>query len=161
MATSRIPEGERFWGKVQKSDGCWQWTGHQSQDGYGQFKECIDGVAKSVRAHRKAWELTNGAIPDGLLVLHHCDNRLCVRVDDHLFLGTNDDNMADLARKGRAARGVRNVNAKLTEESVREIRALLSRGAKSPDVASRFGVSNGTIWFIAKGVTWRHVDGVV
>lgn len=84
-----------FWKKVKKSEGCWEWQGCLS-GGYGSVtvnKQCL-------RAHRFVWTFTFGAIPDGLFVCHHCDNRRCVR-PDHLFLGTTDDNMRDMVIKGR------------------------------------------------------------
>lgn len=91
------PLADRFWPKVRKSDGCWEWTRATTTHGYGKFS-----VATAVwdRAHRVAWKLTNGPIPDGMFVCHHCDNPLCVR-PDHLFLGTHGDNMRDASTKGR------------------------------------------------------------
>jgi hypothetical protein len=94
----------RFWKHVEKTDdGCWEWTArcipvpnHPDQRGHGQIR--IDG--KAVLTHRFSWELHNGPIPDGLLVLHRCDNRPCVR-PDHLFLGTHKDNTLDAMSKGR------------------------------------------------------------
>jgi hypothetical protein len=87
---------DRFWEKVDKSGDCWEWTATIDKSGYG-----IVGMRpKNLKASRVAWMLTNGAIPDGLWVLHHCDNRRCVR-PDHLFLGTNTDNQRDSVAKGR------------------------------------------------------------
>jgi len=70
------------------------WIGYRTNKGYGQFKYRIDGVRRTARAHRAAWEHANGPIPDGLHVLHTCDNPACVNIE-HLYLGTNDDNIAD------------------------------------------------------------------
>lgn len=87
---------ERFWLNVEKSAGCWEWIGAKRSTGYGQIVK----DHRNYLAHRVAWELTNGPIPDGMFVCHHCDNRTCVR-PDHLFLGTTTDNMRDMVAKGR------------------------------------------------------------
>lgn len=93
----------RFWTKVHKTEDCWFWLGARDRDGYGQFHPTgRPGVM--VKAHRFAYELTVGRIPVGFLVCHHCDNPPCVR-PDHLFAGTNRDNLSDMARKGRSTRG--------------------------------------------------------
>jgi hypothetical protein len=86
-----------FWANVQKGDGCWLWTGAINGPGYGSLR--LDGQPKSVFAHRLAWQLANGAMPNGL-VLHKCDNPRCVN-PDHLFIGTYTDNQRDCVRKGR------------------------------------------------------------
>ena len=93
---AEVPVVERFWSKVRKSDGCWEWTGSVAKT-YGKF---WDGK-RSVRAHRFSWELHNGReVPAGKCICHHCDNRLCVR-PDHLFDGTQKDNVHDARAKGR------------------------------------------------------------
>jgi hypothetical protein len=104
-------------------------------------------------AHRAAWELTNGPVRNGLFVLHRCDNRACVN-PAHLFLGTHDDNMADMVSKGRQARGSVNGRAKLTEESVREILAVPTQGRV---LAKRFGVTPQCISRVRRGHAWAHV----
>lgn len=105
-AASRTPLAERFAAKVHKTDGCWLWTGATTSTGYGHLtKGGHDG--RPVKAHRLAYELANGPIPDGLEVCHHCDTPLCVR-PDHLFLGTRRENLGDAMRKGRMATGASN-----------------------------------------------------
>lgn len=92
-------ESERFWKKVRKSKGCWTWTGSKSRHGYGQLRTGR-GKGRLELAPRISWRLANGPIPDGLCVLHKCDNPPCVR-PSHLKLGTMADNSADMVRKGR------------------------------------------------------------
>lgn len=143
------PIAERFWSKVDRSDpsGCWSWKAGIGTDGYGKF--WIDG--RTVHAHTIAYKLTFGDPPAGSVICHHCDYRPCCR-PDHLFPGTNQENMQDMARKGRGAsgnrhgsrtqpdriargerhgsrtkpgalpRGSQHHRAKLTEEMVRSIR---------------------------------------
>jgi hypothetical protein len=95
------PEGliARFWAKVEKTDGCWLWRA-QIACGYGRFRS----DQGNMQAHRFAWIITNGPIPDGLWVLHKCDVKICVN-PEHLFLGTHEDNMADMVQKGRQKKG--------------------------------------------------------
>jgi hypothetical protein len=103
-----------FWLHVNKngpiapnmSTPCWLWTGSIGKGGYGSASY----RGRTVSAHRAAWEMTNGRIPDGLCVLHKCDARNCVRndVDAHLFIGTHKDNMNDMYAKGRGPIGIKN-----------------------------------------------------
>lgn len=92
---------EKFWPKVEKAepDGCWEWKANRDRGGYGRMT--VAGTPRKIdSAHRVAWQLTNGPIPDGLWVLHRCDNRGCVN-PAHLFLGTRTDNVRDMMAKGR------------------------------------------------------------
>lgn len=87
---------ERFWSKVTKSDGCWEWTAHRDKKGYGSF-----GFSGKVqKAHRVAYILTFGELPDGAHILHSCDNPSCVN-PGHLRTGTHTDNMQDKVMRGR------------------------------------------------------------
>lgn len=92
---------ERFWARVKKSDGCWEWTGGVDTPGYGMLR--IPGPRtshKKVRASRYSWELHNGPIPEGMCILHKCDNPACVN-PDHLWIGTQSENMLDMHSKKR------------------------------------------------------------
>jgi hypothetical protein len=106
-AVPRAPFVDRFWAAVDKTnaDGCWEWTRARFPSGYGKMQleggsRKVPGSRKLEGAHRLAWTLTHGEIPDGLWVLHKCDNRPCCR-PDHLFLGTCADNVRDMVAKGR------------------------------------------------------------
>jgi len=100
MARPREPLAGRFWAKVQMIPfhPCWEWAGSQG-NGYGQIG-AGGGEAGSIGAHRASWLIHHGPIPDGVFVLHRCDNKTCVN-PDHLFLGTPGDNMRDKVAKGR------------------------------------------------------------
>lgn len=107
-----LPPDMRFWRRVKKGDGCWLWEGAWSKKtGYGSFRVGTKHTDPTNGAHRVAWELQHGSIQKGMEVLHRCDNRLCVR-PDHLFLGTQQDNIDDMYAKGRDAFSRRRRNAK-------------------------------------------------
>jgi hypothetical protein len=143
----------RFWSKVAPArSGCWEWTASRHSGGYGQFR--FGGTM--VLAHRHAWELTSGLIPDGLSVCHTCDNPICVN-PAHLFLGTHADNSADMVQKDRSTFGARNSTTRLTDDDVRTIRRLAADGETQRQIAKRFGVGQQTINALLLGRTWRRV----
>lgn len=153
------PIEERFWPKVQRTHACWLWTGSTDGRGYGQLSSMH---AKSpVKAHRVSWELANGPIPDGLSVLHACDTPGCVR-PDHLFVGTQRDNMRDAAEKGRTSpipvrKGVAHHNAKLNQRKVRRIRAMYRAGETQTAIAEAMNVTQTCVSLVLSGKTWSHV----
>lgn len=139
--------------------GCWNWIGSKNRDGYGQIRVERSGFNGYFRAHRVSWIYHHGEIPDGLCVLHRCDNPGCVN-PEHLFLGTQADNMRDRNAKGRLPheklRGSSNGRALLNEADVAEIRRLSADGARQADIARRFGIAKATVYCILRGLTWRH-----
>jgi hypothetical protein len=126
--------------------GCFIWTANVGSHGYGMMS-----TGKKVKevSHRISWKLFRGEIPDDLWVLHHCDNRLCVN-PDHLFLGTQQDNIADATKKGRvaSAKNGKHPHVKLTPDDVLYIRTSKERGK---NLAEKFGVCQGHISGIRKG----------
>lgn len=141
---------DRFWSRVAKGDGCWEWTGSLRGRRYGWVK--FEGRAWLV--HRLAWTLTNGPIPTGLLVCHRCDNPKCCN-PGHLFLGTHRDNMRDMTEKGRRL-GLKNA-AKLTAADVAQLRSEAERGVTNRDLACRYGVSVACVSYIVRRITWRDI----
>lgn len=136
---------QRFWSKVDKSGECWIWTRATFSNGYGHLGQ----NGRSKLAHRVAWELTYGPIPAGMLVLHRCDNRVCVK-PKHLFLGTHLDNTLDGLLKGRIAR----FRPKLTIATVRLIRDLRLTGLSYQVIANRLGLSISHVCAICRGTAW-------
>ena len=139
--------------------GCWEWKGALNADGYGQYsgRTLSTGRRPTCQAHRAAWEITMGAIPDGFLVCHRCDNPPCVN-PDHLFVATHAENMADMVRKGRKLRGEDHRCARLTEPDVLRIREIGEAGGLSLEAIGRlFGVSGCHIGKIVRRERWGHI----
>lgn len=142
----------RFWQFVQKTEGCWLWVGSIKETGYGQIAERIDSRWVPVRVHRVSWEIHNGPIPAGKKVLHRCDVRNCVN-PNHLFLGSQRENLQDALWKGRAP------GAKLTPHDAKYIRLLYARGDMTQAaIGKRFGVGRTVILSIAKNYTWVPLE---
>lgn len=146
---------ERFWRKVspEPNTGCWLWTRADDGYGYGVFR--VEG--KTLKAHRFAFQLAHGRDPfPGLYVCHKCDQPACVN-PEHLFEGTQKDNIHDAMFKGRAARGARSGGAHLTEEKVREIRRRSEMGETHSQLAKEFCVTISNISAITLGRSWRWI----
>lgn len=144
----------KLWPRLKISDsGCWEWQGGKDKDGYGSLR-----WGKEQRSHRVAWILSFGPIPNGLQVLHHCDNPPCCN-PIHLFTGTSDDNNKDMIRKGRSnpPRGERAGTAKLTTQDVLEIRRLHSEGIVQRKIAEMFAVGFKAINKIVLRQRWKHI----
>lgn len=162
----------RFWNSVNTRghDECWEWNIRTTAGGYGVFR--LDDRS-FVKAHRMCHLICKGKIPEGMWVLHSCDNKLCVN-PSHLRIGTPQDNTNDMIKRGRApkpkignhhyskiypekvARGSVSGHAKLTEDGV----ILLRKARKNhtlKELAKIFGVSVGTADKACRGLTWRHV----
>jgi hypothetical protein len=151
------PFDDLFWSKVDRRgpEDCWPWTAGRGSLGYGLFSLKPRHMRRQ-RAHRVAYELTHGPIPDGLHVCHRCDNPPCVN-PAHLFLGTGADNVSDMVSKDRHQHGATNGQAKLTEDSVRTMRALWSEGVTYAALAERFSIAEKSVWAIVKRRNWKHV----
>ncbi|MCK5615059.1 HNH endonuclease [Candidatus Pacearchaeota archaeon] len=136
-----------FWKNTKKlENGCIEWQKTVSTAGYGRLR--LDG--NTILAHRLSWIITNGPIPDGMFVLHKCDNPLCVN-PDHLFLGTQNDNMQDMIKKGRYVKP----NVKLTKEMVDGIRKKYSIGNTTHrKLSDEYGVCKTQIGNIVRGNHW-------
>jgi len=150
----RYTPAEKFWRRVLKLEsGCWEFQGCRDKWGYAHFG--ING--KRVQAHRHAYELTNGPIPSGKLIMHTCDNPPCVN-PDHLRIGTDLENRADASSKRRLPHGSKMYNAKLNEEKVAEMRQRYAAGGVTQrELGEMYGVSQSTVAYICKGETWTHV----
>lgn len=155
---ARPKKGITFWNRVYSnvvSDGeCWTFTGCKDDCGYGRINK--DG--RLVRLHRAVYEHHHGLISERLVVRHKCDNRACLRID-HLEIGTQADNIADMDKRGRRVtiRGGERSTAVLRESDIHEIRRLLADGVTCAKIGPKFGVTPEMIGHIKNGRAWRHV----
>ena len=141
--------------EVNEDTGCREWKGSAYSEGYGKIK--VGG--KTNRAHKISYEQYVGPVPRGLLVCHTCDNPSCVN-PEHLFLGTHQDNRADMLRKGRQScpRGEKHGNSKLTASLVRQIRSLYEdRCHTQKEIATAFGIHQTTVSELILRKKWRHL----
>lgn len=150
---------EQFIARTDRTGPCWIWQGTPSH-AYG----VVQHEGRQHRANRLSYLLFVGSIPEGMCVLHRCDTPRCVR-PDHLFLGTQADNMADMAAKGRARQSARRAVgtshglAKLSDDVVREARSRFTAGESIRGLARAFGVGRSTMGRVLHGQTWTHVAG--
>lgn len=162
MGVMPTPIDVRFWRMVNK-DGptvreelgpCWEWQGFRNDSGYGRM---VDWKTETL-THRISYEIATGeAIPEGMFVLHRCDNPPCLR-PEHLFLGTAQDNMSDMVSKGRAHTGHLPSNTtKLTPAKVTEIRRKYQRGYTQCEIAAEFQISQSQVSSIVRRQNWRWV----
>ena len=133
----------------EPNSGCWLWLGQPLRDGYG----TVQWGGRAMQAHRFSWLALRGQIPSGQLVLHRCDNRICVN-PDHLFLGTHLENAIDCMQKNRKPLGERVKGAKLTKADVISIR---NSSLKVRELANQFRVAPSLIWRVRAKQSWRHV----
>ena len=149
--TSLFIAKERIENKVERipEGGCWVWMGTTTVRGYGQLIK----DTKKLSAHRASYEAFVGQIPKGMNVCHTCDNVSCVN-PNHLFLGTQKQNLQDMARKGRSTRGEKNPSAKLTEEQVNQIRMM---DETCSFISKIFNVSVSAISAIKRKERWSYV----
>lgn len=153
---------ERFWNYTDKNgpNGCWEWTGCLNDAGYGVLGR--GGSKRIIRAHRLAWLIMEGEIPEGMCLCHKCDNRKCVNTS-HMFVGTRKDNNLDGRNKGRMSKppvrlGVDNNKAKLTPDKVRRIRNEYAAGGTSHrKLGRKYGLDHSQIGHIVSGQHWRHI----
>jgi hypothetical protein len=187
MGLVEADEVTKFKSLLYRSLPCIEWMGITDQNGYG-VMSVRDKTTRRIFVHRLAWIIANGTIdPSTPFVCHHCDNPLCCN-PEHLFLGTHNDNMADMARKGRAAKGDKNGSrlyperrergpihqkkiydaalcceqnpkAKLTNDQTREIIRLYQLGHSGQELAERFGCGRSNIYNIVCGCSWRRLPG--
>lgn len=139
---------------IISESGCHEVVSHKAKHPFGYPR--IQFKGRVYKMHRVIWTYFRGDIAPGLCVLHKCDNPKCINID-HLFLGTNDDNIADMVRKNRNQKGGQHYNAKLDEQKVREIRLLGQRGLTQNKIATEYGVTRRVIGRVLNRSIWKHV----
>lgn len=142
--------------RLAKKDakGCMLWSGANCK-GYGM----IGFRGRPYPAHRFVWSMVHGPIPKGMFVCHKCDTPACCNVD-HLFIGTAQENLADMREKNRHAKGRSHGNSKLTDAKAREVVRLSMAGKSQKKIGAMFGVNQTVISEVTRGVTWSHATGL-
>lgn len=146
---------ESFENNVIKGPGCWDFNGKTRTDGYA----ALEYKGRRMLVHRASWLIHYGVIPDGIFVLHKCDNRKCSN-PDHLFLGTQKDNIFDMVSKGRNryVSGEKIVQSKLKTEQVIKIKKLLAQNISNKKIAESFNINHCTVSDIKNNKTWKQVS---
>lgn len=147
------PDMAAFLASRRHESGCWVYPSTRDRDGYAIYCDRRLGRGKTTRAHRVAWLITRGPLPEGLVLRHACDNPPCCN-PDHLDIGTQKENCLDAMARDRHSRGERNGNARLTRDQVVAIRADPRRQV---DIAGSFGIRQTTVSEIKLRHRWRHV----
>lgn len=149
MADLDVITQAQFWSRVtcRGPHQCWLWRG-ATRNGYGRWRKA--------NAHRIAYELVHGQIPEGLLVRHKCDVRACCN-PHHLEIGTCGDNMADCVERGRIAAGAKNGHTTLREDQIAAIR-LNYEQLNGRELAEKYGVAQSTISYIRSGRSWKYAS---
>jgi hypothetical protein len=135
---------------TNKAGDCLEFTGKLDPNGYGY----IHHNGRTQYAHRASYIEANGPIPDGMVVMHSCDNRPCIN-PEHLSVGTHEDNRLDMMAKGRNSKGTMHKGAKLDDDKVRYIR---QSKLKLSELQEMFGVSQGVLSEVRRGLRWAHVQ---
>lgn len=145
-----------FWARVNKSDGCWLWTGAKTNAGYGITRRS----GRTELVHRTSLMLSGVGIPGDMVVRHHCDTPLCVR-PDHLAVGTHKDNTQDMMARGRNRHGEvlgeKHPCHRLAAADVALMKLLRECGVKLSSLAGLFGVSQARVSQICLGQAWKHI----
>lgn len=143
--------------EVKRADECWNWTASTAGDGYGQIKPDAGQGRRNLYAHRVAYELAYGKVPEGLEVCHHCDNPRCCN-PVHLFAGTRKKNAEDMALKMRSTYGARSGTAKLSEAEALRIFDLKAKGLTQLEISRVAGISQIEVSRILRGERWKHLS---
>ncbi len=138
--------------RINLETGCWEWQGAITRQGYG----VVGRSHRLFGAHRLSYAAFRCVIPEGQYVCHTCDNPGCVN-PEHLFVGTQRDNLQDAAKKGRTERGAERHNAVLNEAQVRSIKQALDQGESQASLARTYTVHSNVIYRIAGGITWKYI----